>query len=471
MKTIIAAALAGTVALYTAGGAFAQDSQGQQARQGGEQRFMNLDELLRQVQEGRVRENRENERREQEFIQNRQRQAQLLEEARQRRAALEQRSSEMEKLFDENELKVAEQQQLLSDRLGSLKELFGVLQQAAGDARGQFDASLTDVQYPDRGKFLTQLAEKMGSTSRLPTISEIEQLWFELQREMTESGRVVRFPAQVITAGGDVATRQVVRVGVFNLVADGRYLSFVPETGNVVELERQPAARFTRAAQQLTEATSGQVTFAIDPTRGQLLGLLIREPTLRERIDQGGIVGYITIALGAIGLVIALVRFVWLTLLTMQVSAQRRNLDRPSPRNPLGRVLQVYHANRSIDVESLELKLSEAVLKEVPRLTRFNTLLRVIAVVAPLLGLLGTVVGMIITFQAITLFGTGDPKLMAGGISTALVTTVLGLCVAIPMVLAHTLVSGRSRHIIEVLEEQATGLVAEASERQHSAAA
>src|SRR5690606_3228491 len=98
--------------------------------------------------------------------------------------------------------------------------LFGVLQQAAGDARGQFDASLTDVQYPDRGKFLTQLAEKMGSTSRLPTISEIEQLWFELQREMTESGRVVRFPAQVITAGGDVATRQVVRVGVFNLVAD-----------------------------------------------------------------------------------------------------------------------------------------------------------------------------------------------------------------------------------------------------------
>jgi len=97
--------------------------------------------------------------------------------------------------------------------------------------------------------------------------------------------------------------------------------------------------------------------------------------------------------------------------------------------------------------------------------------LKIIAVVAPLLGLLGTVTGMIITFQAITLFGTGDPKLMAGGISTALVTTVQGLCVAIPTVLLHTLVASRARRLNQILEEQAAGMVAVQSERRHAAAA
>ncbi|MBI2969863.1 MAG: MotA/TolQ/ExbB proton channel family protein [Gammaproteobacteria bacterium] len=436
-----------------------------------EEKAATLDQLLKQVQQGRLAESKENKAREDEFKRNQARQAQLLEQARGERAAQEARGAEMEKVFDENELRITEQTNLLIERLGSLKELFGVLQQASGDARGQFDNSLTNIQYPDRGKFLTQLAEKMGSTSQLASLEEIERLWFELQREMTESGKVVRFPATVITPEGDELQMEVIRVGVFNIVADGKYLSYTPETGKILELARQPAGRFVDSAEELTEATGGTVTLAVDPSRGQLLGLLIQEATFEERFHQGGIVGYITVALGAIGIVIALVRFIWLTMLSVQVAVQKRNLNKPSTLNPLGRVLQVYHANRNIDIESLELKLSEAVLKETPRLTRFNTLLKVIAVVAPLLGLLGTVVGMIITFQAITLFGTGDPKLMAGGISTALVTTVQGLCVAIPMVLVHTLVSGRSRHLIEILEEQATGLIAEASERQHRGAA
>jgi biopolymer transport protein ExbB len=156
-------------------------------------------------------------------------------------------------------------------------------------------------------------------------------------------------------------------------------------------------------------------------------------------------------------------------IISAQVSSQKRNLQTANKGNPLGRVLHVYHSNKGIDLESLELRLGEAVLKETPKLNRFNMLLKVIAVVAPLLGLLGTVTGMIITFQAITLFGAGDPKMMAGGISQALVTTVLGLVVAIPTVLLHTLVSGRSKALVEVLEEQATGMVAEYSEQTHKA--
>jgi biopolymer transport protein ExbB len=142
----------------------------------------------------------------------------------------------------------------------------------------------------------------------------------------------------------------------------------------------------------------------------------------------------------------------------------------PEPRedNPLGRVLKVYADNKHVDMETLELKLSEAIIKETPRLQRFLLFLKIISVVAPLMGLLGTVTGMIQTFQAITLFGTGDPTLMAGGISQALVTTVLGLTVAIPMVLLHTIVSGRSRRIINVLQEQSAGIVAQHSEAENA---
>ena len=91
----------------------------------------------------------------------------------------------------------------LNERLGALKELFGVMQQVAGDARSRFDNSLTNVQYPDRSSFLDNLAKKLGSSSKLPSIDEIEKLWFELQREMTESGKVVKFSTDVIDIQGN----------------------------------------------------------------------------------------------------------------------------------------------------------------------------------------------------------------------------------------------------------------------------
>jgi len=429
-----------------------------------------LDDLLRQVQQGRVQENTQNRAREQEFIQNRARQQQMLADVNREREALELESARMEKEFEENEFAISELRAQLSLRMGSLRELFGVLQQAAGDARGNFENSLTNIEFPERANFLTQLSEKMGSTTELASLEEIEQLWFELQREMTEQGKLKKITTRVVSANGDEVNKEILRVGVFNIISDGKYLSYNPDTGTVAELVRQPAARFLAAVDQLGGATSGVVAFGLDPSRGQLLGMLVQTPNLRERIDQGGTVGYIIIILGLFAAVIAIFRFIHLMIISAQVSSQKRNLATAKRGNPLGRVLHVYHSNKGIDLESLELRLGEAVLKETPKLNRFNMLLKVIAVVAPLLGLLGTVTGMIITFQAITLFGAGDPKMMAGGISQALVTTVLGLCVAIPTVLLHTLVSGRSKALVEVLEEQATGMVAEYSEKIHKAA-
>ncbi|MEX2481026.1 MAG: MotA/TolQ/ExbB proton channel family protein [Gammaproteobacteria bacterium] len=431
---------------------------------------LSLDQLLEKVKAGRVQDSKENAARIERFRADKAAQAELLEQVKAERAQAEARSKELEATFEEQDKRIVELERALQERLGSLKELFGVLQQAAGDARGQFENSLTHVQFPDRIEFLDDLAQKMGQTSRLASIEEIERLWFELQREMTETGKVVRFPAKIISADGEEIEQEVVRIGAFNVVADGKYLQFVPQTGHLIELSRQPQARFLDKIDDFTSASSGLHPVAIDPSRGQILSLLVQAPDFGERIMQGGVVGYVIMGLGALALLIALERMLTLTLTAVRVRAQARRLDQPG-NNPLGRILKVYHDNPGSDVETLELKLSEAILKETPRINRMLMFLKIIAVVAPLLGLLGTVTGMIITFQAITLFGTGDPKLMAGGISTALVTTVQGLCVAIPTVLLHTLVASRARRLNQILEEQAAGMVAVQSERRHAQAA
>ena len=428
---------------------------------------VNLDDLLKQVKSGRVNDAKENAERIKAFRANKAQQAGKLADMKAERKRQEQRSVKLEKDFDVNEKKLAVLEKTLHERLGNLKELFGVLQQASGDARGQFENSLTQLQFKDRGEFLTELAKKMGQSSKLASIEEIERLWFELQREMTESAKVVRFTARVITAQGEEETRSVTRVGLFNVVSQGKYLQYVPETGNLVELGRQPPGRYLDGVRELEQASSGMVGFAIDPSRGQLLSLLVQSPSLIERIKQGGVVGYIILVLGLIALLVAGEKLINLWLTNRRVNAQVKDTSKPNANNPLGRVLAVYEANPDANTETLELRLSEAVLKETTGLNRSLMFLKVIAVVAPLMGLLGTVTGMIVTFQAITLFGTGDPKLMAGGISQALVTTVLGLCVAIPTVFLHTMTVIRSKRIIQVLEEQATGMVAERSENEN----
>jgi len=425
---------------------------------------LSLDALLKQVQQGRTLDAKEAKGREAAFRKDKSGQARLLKEIKAERGVQEKRSKSLEVAFEENEVKVVDLEEQLKNRLGSLKELFGVLQQVSGDARGQFENSLTQIQFPERTQFLTDLAQKMGQTSQLASLDDIERLWFELQKEMTESGKVVRFPATIVTATGDEEERSVTRVGVFNVVSNGKYLNYVPATGRLVELARQPQTRYLEQVVALESTQSGQAAFGLDPSRGQILSMLVQAPNLRERIDQGGVVGYVIIGLGALALLIALERLLVLNFVYLRVRMQMRKPDKPG-RNPLGRVLKVYHDNPQTDTESLELKLGEAILKETPKLNRWLMFLKIIAVVAPLLGLLGTVTGMIITFQAITLFGTGDPKLMAGGISQALVTTVLGLCVAIPTVLLHTIVLSPAKRLGQILEEQAAGLVAQQSER------
>ena len=441
-----------------------------------------LDELLELVRQRRLVESREHMAREQEFVDHRDRQGQLLREAEAEKSREEQRSERLNAEFNGNESRIGELQESLDERLGALRELFGVLQQVAGDTRGLFEGSIISTEFEEnRGDWLGEFAAKMGTSTQLATIEEMETLWFELQREMTKSGEVKRFKGTLNRLNGEKKAVDVIRVGAFNLVADEQYLNYVPGVG-LTELARQPAGRYVNTIEDLEEAEAGEVVeFAVDPTRGSLLSLLIQAATVGERIGsvfggiadgdcylpfcdgQGGYVGSVIILGGIIGFLLALERLVTLFLIGRKVQTQRDSSE-ASEDNPLGRIMQVHAANKSVDVETLELKLSEAILLETPAITRNITLIQVISVVAPLLGLLGTVIGMILTFQAITLFGTGDPKTMAGGISTALMTTVLGLCVAIPTVLLHAIVNGRSKELIHLIDEQSAGIVADHAE-------
>ncbi|MDG1852127.1 MAG: MotA/TolQ/ExbB proton channel family protein, partial [Gammaproteobacteria bacterium] len=295
----------------------------------------------------------------------------------------------------------------------------------------------------------------------------LERLWFYLLQEMTESANVTRFTTQVAQPDGTQSQQEVVRVGSYNIVSDGQYLEFDPNTKRLSVLPSQPA-RYTDSAAAIQAATGGFTMVGIDPTGptgGSYLAALISSPSFQERYwEQGRTIGQIIIFVGLFATLLAVERMITLSIVSGKVKRQLKNPDKPNKNNPLGRVLAVYNADKNMDIETLELKLGEAILLETPALERFLTLLKIIATVAPLGGLLGTVTGMITVFQAITLFGTGDPQIMAGGISGALVTTVLGIVVAIPTIVFHTIVKSRSDGVIQVLEEQATGIIARRSE-------
>ena len=440
----------------------AQESEGDEAE------ISTVEALLQLVKEGKTKEQSENADREAKFMANKNEQAAILAAEKRELARQERIADQLEAEYKKNEEILRVKEEAYQKELGSLVELFGHLQSSAGEAAVQFSGSLTSPQYGlDRVDFLNSLTSKMSETTELPTIREIEGLWYELQREMVASGQVVSFDTTVIDVDGESSTCNVTRVGLFNAVCDGKYLEYVAATGQYAFLPRQPAGRFTKTAKSVGDADAGeQVRFGIDPTGptgGSLLANLIQTPSLAERAAQGREVGYAIIFVGLIGIGLAFWKLWSLYVLGKAVRTQAgsKTLD---VRNPLGRVLKIGEENFKKDIDTLELKLAEAIMAERPSIERGIGAVRIISVVAPLAGLLGTVTGMIVTFQMITLYGTGDPKLMAGGISQALVTTVLGLLVAIPTTLLHSFTASSAKGIISVLEEQSTGILAERAE-------
>ena len=429
---------------------------------------LSLDELLELVKAGKFAESEEATIRENRFNREKNRQQTLLANAKAERAKLEAIATSLEATFEANEAKLNLLEDQLKTRLGSLYETFGHLQGVASDTEDYFKTAITSGQFgKDREIFLGELAKKMGEGVSVATIEEIEELWYELSRELVASGTVEKFKATVIDNDGESSVEDVVRIGNFNAVAEGKYLTYLSKRGAYETLPRQPG-RYLDGTYDIFDEDSGFVQFALDPTGpqgGALLVNLISLPSFFEQIQYGRITGYTIILLFLIAIGVFAWRFY--ALFTINGAVKKQAAGESAAENPLSRIFAVADQNKT-DTETLELKLAEQILIERAEIDQYIWVVRLIAVISPLLGLFGTIIGMINTFQAITLFGTGDPKTMAGGISEALVTTMLGLMCAIPATFMAAALSNYSKGILAILEEQSTGMVAVRAEETNT---
>ena len=394
------------------------------------------------------------------FLSDKNKQQSLLNQMKVKLNLEEDRSEKLTKQYEDNDAALSDLEEQLTLKLGSFGELFGIVRQTAGESKGQFSLSLTNIEYPDRIDFLGDLAERKSLD--LPSSAELERLWYEILNELNQSGKVKKYNTNILSKSGELVNRDIIRIGVFNSVSDGDYLNLVSEQNVLEYLAKQPEGSIRRSARRLQNNDVEYREVFIDPTRGSLLTKLIDRAGFFDRINQGGFVGYIILIILALGITMGVIQFLFLRNESKIVNSEL-NSGKYSDSSTLGKLNSIYSKYKGENPEELEAQLEDVLARATPALEKNLSIIKLLAAVAPLLGLLGTVIGMIETFQSITLFGTGDPKLMAGGISQALVTTMLGLIAAVPLLFIHNILDSRSRSISQIYEEQAIGYVASSS--------
>ena len=394
------------------------------------------------------------------FLSDKNRQQYLLNQMKVNLKNEEDRSVRLTNQNEANDKELSELEEQLTLKLGSFGELFGIVRQTAGESKGQFMLSLTNIEFPERVEFLGDLAERKSLD--LPTTAELERLWYEILNELNQSGKVKSYNTDILSKSGELVNRDVLRIGVFNSVSNGNYLNLVSEQNLLEFLAKQPDGSIKRSAKRLQNKDVSYREVYIDPTRGSLLSKLIDRAGWLQRINQGGFVGYVILIILTLGLTMGFLQFQFLYRESKSIDSELET-GNFSNDSILGKRNSVFKSHTGDNPEELEAQLEDILAKASPPLDKNLSVIKLLAAVAPLLGLLGTVIGMIDTFQAITLFGTGDPKLMAGGISQALVTTMLGLIAAVPLLFVHNLLDSRSRAISQIYEEQAIGFVASLS--------
>ena len=445
-----------------------QDTPSQEASENSPQesssQVNNLDQLLEKVKEDQIQSRPKLRAREKRFREARDKQKSLLIQAKKELSREEQTLQRLQAEFEERDKNLRQLEEKLTLTMGVLGELFGVVKQSSAEAGALFKTSVISSEYPNRQEW----TKKISAKKNLPDIEDLERLWFLMQQEMTESGKITHFETQVVSAQGKAQTQQVLRVGSFNLVSEGKYLIFDDETQKLLELTSQPRRRYLSLVKKLEKAVikkaknnsqeSKVYKFGVDPSRGSLLSLLIQSPSLFERLAQGGVIGYLILFLLLTALIMCVEKYRKLRLYESLVHSQLHSQE-VLKNNPLGEMMQVFDKFQQKSQDILELKMDEVLIKQTAVIKKGLNNVKLMANISPLLGLLGTVIGMIATFQSITLFGTGDPKLMAGGISQALVTTALGLVAAIPLIFIHSFLLGKANQIIQVFEEQSLSLL------------
>lgn len=377
-----------------------------------------------------------------------------------KRNALQAEADKLSAQFSKNENSLARLEEKLRLETGSLGEIFGVVRQNAKEIRAELENSVTGV---DRQQYASVIDDIVAAKS-LPSMKQLIGLWHAMDEQIHASGEISTHDIAFIDGEGRTQTTSATRIGALGLVTEQGYVNWNNARKDAIAYQKQPDNGPTSSS--LASIEQGDTAAVVlDPSRGTLLEQLAQAPTLQQRLEAGGVIGKIILVLLAVGLIIGVYRGIVLAIARQKIQAQLKTPNQPG-NNPLGRILSVYNKEQNRSVEALELRLLEAVVDEQTGLEKGLSMLKLLAALAPMLGLLGTVTGMIETFQVITQFGNGDPKVMAGGISMALVTTVLGLVAAMPLLLAHNILSTQAENIRNILEKQGIGLVAEEAERE-----
>ncbi len=417
-------------------------------------------DLLSATQQDQAKQQQHDKQREAGFYASEKELQQLRDKLLAQRDRLQKSTDQLAQTFSDNEERLATLEDKLRLETGSLGEVFGVVRQNAKALQTELDQSLTSV---DRHLNYTAI-DQIVQAKTLPSIDQLRGLWQGFHEQIQASSEVEFVSVDFVDGEGTTAPVIAARIGSFALLTEHGYSAWNGKTKLASAYPRQPEHGANLAS--VKAASEGQtVNLLLDPSRGAILEQLAQTPTLIDRLQAGGVVGKIILALLALGLIIALVRGARLLAVKGQINKQLKQPEIPG-NNPLGRVLAVHQKHTTRSAEALELRLLEAVVDEQAGLEKGLSMLKLLAALAPMLGLLGTVTGMIETFQVITQFGNSDPKVMAGGISMALVTTVLGLVAAMPLLLAHNVLSSQAEYIRTILEKQGLGLVAAQAEQQ-----
>ena len=331
----------------------------------------------------------------------------------------------------------------LQIKIGVLGELFGVTRQFAGELAASSENSVVFYEFPNRLEALKEI-----SKIKVHNLDELEQLWIAYFDEIVAGGEIKKIDTIITDPDGESFDGQVIRYGLFSASYNNKFVTPASSLNSFKLLAKQPESNITRSLKKHARADDYKEV-AIDPTRGFLLSLYLDKPGWFQRIAQGKLIGFIIILIGLIGTAFSLFKIYKLREYSEEVND-----------NSSGVISEMTKSLKSGDSrDSKENIIDEIIINYTGTLEWGSNWIKFFAAVAPLLGLLGTVIGMIETFQAITLFGTGDPKQMAGGISQALVTTMLGLIVAAPLLGMYTYISEKTTSILQIIEEKASYLL------------
>ncbi len=361
------------------------------------------------------------------------------------------------------EKELAEEHKEVADVEGSVR---GALKDAVSMVRD----NVITAENPQRSRELDAMMDSKGFPG-MKGIRYLVDLYFE---ELAAGGQIVRYEGEFVGTDGKIVSGEIIRAGRFTAyyrLTDGSmgFLKPEPSGERLVAIAGELPVKSKRALENYYD-NQGTI-LPIDPSGGAVFAHLTKKIDWLEKLEQGGILMYPILGVAGVALLLMLERLLILgttrahtdkIMKQLNASALAGKWDecraictkkkRVPTCNMLGSALNHIGATQEV----LENALQEAILRQMPRLERFLPTLGVLAAIAPLMGLLGTVTGMITIFKVITVVGTGDPSVMSGGISEALLTTQFGLAVAIPIMIIHHFFERRVNKIVGDMEEKGT---------------